>query len=79
MMKKMIDCSILWSFHIWFEVTTYCLLQFNRHYFSCIARVKFVKTFFCRLICFESITENLHYCLFWTKMLKLLVEIMELQ
>ena len=33
----------LWSFHIWYEVTVNCLLQVNRPYFSCIARVKLAK------------------------------------
>ena len=32
-----------WSFSIWYEVTINCLLQFDRHYFTCIARVKLVK------------------------------------
>ena len=39
-----------WSFYIWYEVTINCLLQFDRHYFTCIARVKLVKTLLFQII-----------------------------
>ena len=70
---------LLWSFHIWYDVTTICLLQFNCLYFSCIVRVKLVKILLFRLFCLERIVKNLQECLLWTEIIKLLVEVVALQ
>ena len=67
--------------YIWCEVTINCLLQFNRHYHSRIARVRLVKSLLFQIIllwrnCFIILLQQ---CLLWIEMLTLLVEIVELQ
>ena len=61
---------LLWSFHIWYEVTINCLLQFNAIIFLALPESTWLKLYSFNLFCFQGIAKNHQQCLLWTEMKK---------